>query len=71
MRENGSMILVPDGLPQLPASTLALIARVENIDTVEIRLKTEIDPRIGRLKVIKWDILSRLKRMARGFVGLE
>lgn len=71
MRENGSMILVPDGLPRLPASTLALIARVENIDTVEIRLKTEIDPRIGRLKVIKWDILSRLKRMARGFVGLE
>jgi len=61
----------PAGLPERPPSTRELIARVENIDVADIRLKTEIDPRIGHLVVLKWDILSRLKRMAKGFIGLK
>lgn len=70
MNGNGG-ILVPEGLPELPAPTRELIARVENIDNTEARLNTKIDPRIGHLVVLKWDILSRLKRMAKGFVGLK
>lgn len=64
-------ILVPDGLPELPEPTRRLIARVENIDNAKARLNTKIDPRIGHLVVLKWDILSRLKRMAKGFIGLK
>lgn len=71
MERGNVAMLVPDGLPELPASTRELIARVENIDVADIRLKTEIDPRIGHLVVLKWDILSRLKRMAKGFIGLK
>lgn len=71
MEGDGAAILVPDGIPELPPSAKDLIARVENIDVAETRLRTEIDPRIGHLVVFRWDILSRLKRMAKGFIGLK
>lgn len=71
MDSKGAGIMVPEDIPELPPSAKDLIARVESIDVTDTRLRTEIDPRIGHLVVLKWDILSRLKRMAKGFIGLN